>query len=229
MLAIERQKLNIIKKEIKALGQTTLEINERILTALKHCNPCKLTGIKKISKQERYKKIDAIDNLIINVFALYTPEAKDLRQLVAFLKITNEYDRIINSAHSFIRDFPNALSDEIDRDFILEYAVPLQKSSVVALENALLLLDLDDKKSVNEHFKIVVVEESKNDELYKIIEKSLLKKTSEDIHLSREYQDIMEALRRLEKIADRALSIASLMHYAKVGGEINKVKLLTKD
>lgn len=30
----------------------------------------------------------------------------------------------------------------------------------------------------------------------------------------------MSALRRLEKIADRALSIASLLHYAKIGGTI---------
>lgn len=229
MLAIEKEKLKHIKKEIKVLGQTTLDLNEQILVTLEHCQPCKLRDIKKISKQQRYKKIDAIDNLIINVFALYTPEAKDLRQLVAFLKITNEYDRIVNSAHSFIRDFPNALSDEIDKEFILEYAVPLQRTSVTALQNALLLLDLDDKDKINEHYKIVVVEESKNDELYKIIEKSLLKKTNEDLHLSREYQDIMAALRRLEKIADRALSIASLMHYAKVGGEINKVQLLSKD
>ncbi len=229
MLAIERKKLKLIKEEIKALGATTLDLNEQILVALEHCQPCKLRDIKKISKQQRYKKIDAIDNLIINVFALYTPEAKDLRELVAFLKITNEYDRIVNSAHSFIRDFPNALSDDIDMDFILEYAVPLQKSSVAALENALLLVDLEDKDSINEHYKNVVVEESKNDELYKIIEQSLLKKTSENLHLSRDYQDIMAALRRLEKIADRALSIASLMHYAKVGGEINKVQLLSKD
>ncbi len=91
------------------------------------------------------------------------------------------------------------------------------------MKSALEILELEDKTSVHEHYKTVVVEESKNDDLYKIIEKNLLKKTNEDIHLSNEYQEIMAALRRLEKIADRALSIASLMHYAKIGGEISKV------
>lgn len=222
MLPTETEKLKQILAEMTALGQSVLAINEQILDALKNCDACKLKDIKKISKQQRYKTIDRIDNHIITVFALYTPQAKDLRTLVAFLKITNEFDRIANSAHSFIRDFPNALSEEVDKDFILEYAIPLQKSSVSALQNALLLMEVDDKKSVDEHFKIVVLEESKNDELYKIIEKSLLKKTSDDIHLSKDYQDIMAALRRLEKIADRALNIASLMHYAKVGGEISR-------
>jgi len=108
----------------------------------------------------------------------------------------------------------------VDKDFILEYAVPLQKTSVTALSNALALLNTYDKKEVNHLYKIVVVEEGKNDDLYRIIEKGLLKKTNNELHLSNEYQNIMSALRRLEKIADRALSIASLMHYAKIGGEI---------
>jgi len=70
----------------------------------------------------------------------------------------------------------------------------------------------------------VVLEEDKNDALYKIIEKSLLNKIHDDIHLFKEYQGILSALRRLEKIADRAMCIASLMHFAIIGGEINRVK-----
>jgi phosphate transport system protein len=226
MLPTEAEKMKNILTEIMALGESVLIMNERILKALKQCNTsnsCNFNKINKISKQERYQGIDKIDNLIINVFALYTPEARDLRELIAFLKVTNEFDRIANSGNSFIRDFPNSLSEEIDRDFILEYAVPLQKSTVNALRSALQIIEMQDKKSVNEHYRTVVVEESKNDDLYKIIEKSLLKKTNDDIHLSNDYQNIMAALRRLEKIADRALSIASLMHYAKIGGEISKV------
>ena len=223
MLTTEKEKLKSILDKLLTLGQSTLSTNEEILQALKNCDTCKLSKIKQLSKKERYKLIDEIDNLIINVFALYSPEARDLRELVAFLKITNEFDRIANSCYSFIRDFPNALSAEVDKDFILEYAIPLQKSSVNALSNALNILKVNDKQLVDEHYKAVVIEESKNDDLYKIIEKSLLKKTNNEVHLSTDYQNTMAALRRLEKIADRALSIANLMHYAKIGGEIGKV------
>lgn len=223
MLPTEKEKLKLILNEIINLGMTTLTMNQFILESLEDCDICTLNEIEKLPKKERYDAIDRIDNLIINVFALYTPEARDLRELIAFLKITNEFDRIANSCNSFIRDFPNALSNEVDKAFILEYAVPLQKSSVNALTHALKLIELSDKKAVNEHYKLVVIEESKNDDLYKIIEKSLLKKINNDMNLSKDYQDIMAALRRLEKIADRALSIANLMHYAKVGGEISKI------
>lgn len=224
MLTTEKEKLKSILDKLLILGQSTLSTNEEILQALQHCDKCKLSQIKQPSKKVRYKAIDEVDNLIINIFALYSPEARDLRELVAFLKITNEFDRIANSCNSFIRDFPNAISSEVDKEFILEYAIPLQKSSVNALSNALNILKVKDKQLVEEHYKAVIIEESKNDDLYKIIEKSLLKKINNEVHLSSDYQNIMAALRRLEKIADRALSIANLMHYAKIGGEIGKFK-----
>jgi phosphate transport system protein len=223
MLPTEKEKLNLILNEIIKLGTSTLTMNKVILESLERCDTCALNKIKKIPKKERYESIDTIDNLIIKVFALYTPEARDLRELIAFLKITNEFDRIANSCNSFIRDFPNSLTDDVDKDFILEYAIPLQKSSVNALTYALKLIEITDKESVDDYYKQVVIEESKNDDLYKIIEKSLLKKINSDMNLTKDYQDIMAALRRLEKIADRALSIATLMHYAKVGGSMGRV------
>lgn len=220
MLPTEQEKLKTILEAIKALGESTRVVNTRILDALENYDASKLGAIQVMPKKERYQKIDQVDNLIINVFALYTPEARDLRELVAFLKITNEFDRIANSSNSFIRDFPISMTNDVDRELILEYAVPMQKCCVNAITSTLQLLELKDKSLIEEQYKNVAVEESKNDDLYKIIEKSLLKKINEDITLSNEYQNVMSALRRLEKIADRALSAAALMHYAKIGGEI---------
>lgn len=222
MLPTEATKLAKIQQEIVLLGQLVLATNQQILEALKKYKSYNLESINKIKKNQRYDKIDEIDDNIIKFFALYSPEARDLRQLIAFLKLTNEFDRIANSCNSFIRDFPSALCEGIDETFILEYAVPLQKSSVAALSSALTLIELNDNNQVQEEFDCVQSEEGKNDEFYKIIEKKLMKKANDEPELSQNYQDIMQALRRLEKIADRALSIASLMHYAKIGGVISK-------
>lgn len=224
MLPTETEKLANILRDMVELGNKALKLNQAILKTLEQGDIDNLKNIKLYSKKNWLADIAKIDTQIIHVFALYTPEARDLRQLIAFLKITNELDRIVNSSRSFIRDFPYVLSKDIDKDFILEYAIPLQKTCVVSVKSALALFSIDDKSEVAELYKIVVIEEGKNDELYKIIEKSLLKKISNDIQLSNEYQEVMFALRRLEKIADRALSVALLMHFAKVGGEINRVK-----
>ncbi len=225
MLPTEKEKLKNIRKDMVSLGQSALKLNEEILEGLEQGNLDKLKNIKLVSKQEWFARIAEIDSQIINVFALYTPEAKDLRQLVAFLKITNEFDRITNSCQSFMRDFPNVLRKNVDKDFILEFAIPLQKTCVVSVKNAVALLETDDKTVAAELYKAVAIEEDENDDLYKIIERNLLKKMNKNIQLSREYQGAMVALRRLEKIADRALSIAFLMQYAVIGGEINNVKL----
>lgn len=220
MLSTEKEKLKTIVDKIQSFGQANLETNEAILQALKSCDSCKLDQARKLSKKERYEVIDEIDNLIISVFALYSPEARDLRLLVAYLKITNELDRIAKQCNAFIRDFPGAIACDVDKDFVLEYAVPLQKSTVNTLKNVVDLLAEKDKENVQEQYSEIVIEESKNDDLYQIIEKNLLKKIKKELHLSHEYQNVMASLRRLEKIADRALSIANLMHYAKIGGEM---------
>ena len=95
MLTNEKEKLKTIVDKIQALGKSTLSTNEDILQALKKCgSSCDLSQINVLSKKQRYEAIDEIDNSIITVFALYSPEARDLRLLVAYLKITNEFDRI---------------------------------------------------------------------------------------------------------------------------------------
>jgi phosphate transport system protein len=223
MLTTEKEKLKTIVDKLQTLGRSTLTMNEAILAALKNSDAAELSQIKSPSKKQRYETIDEIDNLIISIFALYSPEARDLRLLVAYLKITNEFDRIAKNCNAFIRDFPKAIAADVDKEFILEYAIPLQKSSVHAISNVVNLLVEKDKDLVQEQYTEVVIEESKNDDLYKIIEKSLLKKIKKELHLSQEYQNVMASLRRLEKVADRALGIANLMHYAKIGGEIGKI------
>jgi len=228
MLPTELEKLNKIQQDMVELGEHVLQVNEEILSVLEARHISKIASIDVYSKKTWREKIAEIDNQIIHVCALYSPEARDLRQLVAFLKVTNEFDRVENSCRSFIRDLPAVLEGDLEQESILEYAIPLQKTCVKAVKNATALLNTEDKEEVNKLYKSVVLEEDKNDELYKMIEKSLLNELNENIHLSREYQMVMSALRRLEKIADRALSVAVLMHYARIGGTISKPKQSVK-
>lgn len=222
MLVTEVDKLQQLKMDVINLGQTAHEINKSILTALEFCDTCRLHEIKLLSKVEVYTKTNAIDQAVVSLLALYGMEARDLRLMVSYLKITNELERILTRLRTFIRDFPVAIVD-VDKDFILEYAVPLQKSAVKALQNAVNMLVTEDKKLIEEYYKNVVIEESNNDDLYKIIEKNILKKTEEELYLSKEYQNILLCMRRIEKVADRSLSMAILLHYAKIGGGIEPV------
>ena len=219
MLKTYEEKLNNIKDEISQLGQEVVDALELSLKALKNKDIASLKDIDLSSKKLNIKS-NEIDNIIVTTLALYSPEAKDLRQLVSYLKISNELVRAGSNVRDFIKMFRKAYSDDLNTGTILEYAIPLQSSALLSLLTTLSMIDETSVKHIEEKYHRVIVEESKTDDLYSMIEKNILKLISKNLDLSKEYFDILSALRRLEKTADRAVSIANLLQFAQVGGEM---------
>jgi phosphate transport system protein len=219
MLKTYEEKLNNIKDEISQLGQEVVDALELSLKALKNKDIASLKDIDLSSKKLNIKS-NEIDNIIVTTLALYSPEAKDLRQLVSYLKISNELVRAGSNVRDFIKMFRKAYSDDLNTGTILEYAIPLQSSALLSLQTTLSMIDETSVKHIEEKYHRVIVEESKTDDLYSMIEKNILKLISKNLDLSKEYFDILSALRRLEKTADRAVSIANLLQFAQVGGEM---------
>jgi phosphate transport system protein len=116
--------------------------------------------------------------------------------------------------------FRRSYSEDLDTNTILEYTIPLLKSALLSTKTAVSIIDEQDLKQVEQKYQRVVVEESKTDDLYLMIEKNILKLITKNLDLSKEYFDILSSLRRLEKIADRSVSIASLLQFAKLGGDM---------
>lgn len=219
MLKNYEKKFNEIKKNITDIGNGLIIANRLIAESLKDCNIEKFeeakTYIKNISK-----KTNDIDNSIITILALYSPEAKDLRTMVSFLKITNELLRASSNTRSFVKGFQGVCS-EVDIKTINEFAIPMQKATVEALENTIAMINIDCVDETQEYFNRVLVAENKTDDLYEMIESELLKQ-SKEIGDFTKYHSMLSALRKSEKIADRAMSIASLLLYANNGGELHQ-------
>ncbi len=142
--------------------------------------------------------------------------------MVSYLKITNELVRAGTNSKIFIKTFRKSFSDELDETTILEYAIPLQKAAASALEITLSMLDETNEKLIEESFNKILVEESKTDDLYAMVEKNILKLISKNQELSRDYFNLLSSLRKLEKCADRATSIANLIVFAYIGGELEQ-------
>ena len=212
-------KLQSIKEEILNIGVDVIDSLELSLKALKDGNIDDLRNVD-ITEKKLLIKSNEIDNIIVTTLALYSPEAKDLRQLVSFLKITNELVRTGSNAKDFAKKFKKSFSEDLNTGTILEYAIPLLKSALLALQTSISIIDETNAKHIEEKYHRVIVEESKTDDLYLMIEKNILKLISKNLDLSKEYFDILSALRRLEKIADRSVSIANLLQFAQVGGDI---------
>jgi phosphate transport system protein len=219
MLKPYEAKLKNIKEEIQKIGVDVVDSLELCLNSLTEKNIGDLKNVE-ITEKKLQIKSNEIDNMIVTTLALYSPEAKDLRQLVSYLKITNELVRTGSNAKDFAKKFRKSYSDDLNTSIILEYTIPLLKSALLSLQTSISIIDETDAKHIEEKYHRVIVEESKTDDLYLMVEKNILKLITKNLDLSKEYFDILSALRRLEKIADRSVSIANLLQFAQVGGDM---------
>ena len=215
MLTNFKTNLDDIKLKITDIGNGLLEANILILSALRDCDAQKFADarghIKNIGA-----KADEIDNAIIKVLALYTPEARDLRQVIAYLKITNELSRACSNTRSFIRGFTGVCKD-VDSQTIIEYAMPMQTSTTSAVRLTLSMINCDDEDEIQEIYNDVLIEENKTDDLYEMVERNLSIQAN-DAKSFEKFHNMLRALRKSGKIASRAISMANLLVYAKVGG-----------
>jgi len=218
MLPNFQSNLNSVKDKIIAIGTDLVQSNQLILEALNNCDESKFSqarnGIKNITS-----RTDEIDNAIIKILALYTPEAKDLRQVVAYFKITNEVARACSNTRSFIRGFTDVCK-ELDVDTINEYTVPMQASTVKAIKTSIAMINIDDADELQEMYEDVLIEESKSDDLYEMIERKLVAQAENCQNSFEKFHKMLRALRKSEKIAGRAISVANLLVYIKIGGNI---------
>ncbi|WP_304545592.1 phosphate signaling complex PhoU family protein [Sulfurimonas microaerophilic] len=218
MLQTFKTSVNEVQEKITNIGNDLLKANEVIVDAIITCDVDKFnearTYIKNISS-----KTNDIDNSIIKILALYTPEARDLRQIVAYFKITNELARACANTRSFIRGFTDVCKD-LEEDTIQEYAVPMQHSTIRAVKIAVSMINCVDSDELRERYEEVLIEENKTDDLYSMIEKNLIKQAETRNGEFEKYHRMLRALRKSEKVAGRAISMASLLLYVNLGGEL---------
>jgi len=218
MVSKFQENLNEIKTKIMNIGTGLLKANTLINEAIATCDDAKFQEARSYIKNIG-SKADDIDNKIIKVLALYTPEARDLRQVIAYLKITNELSRACSNTRSFIRGFTDVCND-VDVDTINEYAVPMQTSTVKAIQLTLSMLECEDEEEIQEIYNDVLIEENKTDDLYEMVERNLSQQAN-SVKNFEKFHKMLRALRKSGKIASRAISIANLLVYAKVGGNFH--------
>ena len=212
------EQLNTIKEKITTIGDGLVKANELLLDAIQTCDYDKFNEAKSHIKNISAKS-DDIDNNIIKVLALYTPEARDLRQVIAYLKITNELSRACSNTRSFIRGFTDVCKD-VDVETINEYAVPMQTSTVKAITLSVSMINIEDEDEIREVYNDVLIQENKTDDLYEMVERNLSLQ-ADGSNSFEKFHKMLRALRKSSKISSRAISIANLLVYAKVGGNFH--------
>jgi len=220
--------LDANKEKLAEVRSRTVEILEDLtisqklaLQALETCDSKSFEQVK-VPLKEINKKTDAIDNLILTVCALYSPEAKDLREMIAFLKITASLQRIATNEKNYMKNMLicNPGSDEEIKRVIKE-SLSINRCTIKALEYTIEMInETEDMDKVKELAARIDVEYSKTDDIYSMIEKDVLQMMHREYHLNEEYINLLKYIRKNLKIVDRLEDIVARLKFARIGGTL---------
>jgi len=223
MLPRYENKVNELQQMITSLLNKIIRASEQTLVAYEH-HMEKYQGENFIKAISDLKSIEsdanAIDNEIIKTFALFGPEANELRMLVSYLKMTNEIVRIGEGVKKYARRMKEHCDSECDLKPLNTTIIQLHKSTIQALTYINECFTLLSKCDIDDFYRKIMVEESKNDDLFAILEKDILAQIINEAELSSEYVRVLGTLRKLERSCDRSVNIANLMLFAQKGGSM---------
>jgi len=225
MLPRYENKVKEIQGMVSKLLLTIIEGSRKSLEAYEKCNfeTCNVELFDEVKSIMKSVENDAntIDNEVIKTFALFGPEANELRTLVAYLKMTNELVRIADGVKKYARRMKSHTESDCDLKPLNNTIIQLHKSSLNALQFIYECFTAIETCDIDEVYRKIMVEESKNDDLFGILEKEIMTQIMHGDELSIEYVRVLGSLRKLERSCDRSVNIANLMLFAQKGGDIH--------
>ncbi len=220
--------LDKYEESLNNLKELLETFSEHIIKAVNECEEGVnfLDVDKFVEVKETLKNVENIanetDQSIVRILALYTPEAVELREIVAFLKITAELVRVSDNIKSFSKRMAGHIRNEVDFSTVQEYSTHLAKSAFNALKFSIDSIKAHSKDEARNLYRDACVEESQTDDLYSILQKNIMSELCKDIDKSAESIEVLSTMRKLERMADRSVNITKLMLFARAGGEIQQ-------
>jgi len=220
--------LNKNEEKLAEVRERTVEILEDLtlsqklaLQALETCDSKNFEQVKVPLKMIN-KKAEDIDNLILTVCALYSPEAKDLREMVAFLKITSSLQRIATNEKNYMKNMAicNPNSEE-ELKHVIKESLSINRCTIKALEYTIAMInETENIDKIKELAAKIDVEYSKTDDIYSMLEKEVLQMMHHNHQLNEEHINLLKYIRKNLKIVDRLEDIVSRLMFARIGGKL---------
>jgi len=221
MLLENERKIQDVRDMTSTVLTKLLESQKLILEAIEECNAdsydTSREPIKGISAE-----IDAIDNSVISICSRYTPEAKDLREMIAFLKITSTLQRIVTNEKNYIKNMYicNPQTEEEIKAIIIE-TLAINRCTIKAVEYTIEMInETEDHDRLRELESKISVEASKTDDIYSLAEKNILQTMTDNHLLKDENINLLKYVRKNLKIVERLEDISSWLMFARIGGRL---------
>lgn len=220
MIGIEEKVIQVRQKTVAVLEE--MMISQKL--ALQALRACDEKGFEQanIPLNQIDKQVVEIDNLVLTIFARFSPEAKDLREMVAFLKITSSLQRIASNEANYIKNMKvcNPKADpEIKR--IIKESLSINECTIKAMNYAIeMIYETEDKNKLLDLESKIDVESSKTDDIYSMIEKDVLQIMHQAHEVNDEFINLLKYIRKNAKIIDRLQDVASKLIFARIGGKL---------
>lgn len=216
---------NDARHEVRAAVLKVVEdlatANKDALEALIATDAVKLEAARKPLK-DIAKQTEKIDNDIVLIFARYTPEARDLREMVSYLKITSALNRIRTNINNYLKNMQSMLTEENEGIVqLIQDSLSINRCTLNAFDQTIeMFKTFDDNDKVKALAVKIDVEYSKTDDIYTLLEKEVIQKICGADGLAEEYFNLLKYIRKNLKIIDRLDSIAQRVIFARMGGKL---------
>jgi len=165
---------------------------------------------------------EKIDNDIVLIFAKFTPGARDLREMVSYLKVTSALNRIRNNINSYLKNMQGVLDEEsADIKNLIDDSLRINKCTLDAFDYTIDMLNtFEDDDKIKKLASKIAVEYSKTEDIYSLLEKDMVQKMNDAEGNAQEYFNLLKYFRKNLKIIDRLDSIAQRVIFARMGGKL---------
>ena len=216
MLHYWQREIENLKKLILSLGAIVEEQIQRAMLALERRDENLASEV-----MYRDREIDSLEIVIeeecLKILALYQPVAKELRFVVAVLKMNNDLERIGDLAANIAKR-ARYLSKKEKIGLISEFAVTAEKVQAMVKNSLDSLVNTDVKLAK----QVCAADDEVDDLTKKMLKKTIVAITNEP-ERAKDYFSIRSMSKALERIADSATNIAEDVVYL-CSGEIIRHK-----
>ena len=220
MLENYKKILEKSQERILALAQDALKAYTMALDAFVSGEDAEAIGARALLK-DAHERNNKIDNEIIKTLALFSPEARDLRVVVAYFKIAGELTRITDYIRNYAKSVRLLIDSDVPLDGIRDNALVFQRSALASLEAAVASIAIEaPTEELEELYRRVNVEESKCDDIFGLIEKDVIQQIYAAPDHATEWVRYLATMRKIERISDRSVTIVKLIYFAHQGGKL---------
>jgi len=158
----------------------------------------------------------------VRIFVRFSPEARDLREMVSYLKITSALNRIRTNINNYLKNMQHIVTlDSQNIHQIIRESLKINKSTLNSLDYILEMLQtFDNNDRVKELAQKIEIEYSKTDDIYSVIEKEVIQKISDSYKEAEEYFNLLKYIRKNLKIIDKLEAISRRVIFARMGGKL---------